>query len=62
MAKDKAPEAPKYSTQELMANAGALFGCRPEVLAGALHGLGKAELTVEQAKARIDKFLKRRTS
>lgn len=53
---------PKYPKDELMANAEALFGVKPEVVAGALHGNDKAEFTVDEMRKLIDSFLKRRVS
>lgn len=50
----------KYPRGELQANAGALFGVRPEVVAGALHGNNKAKFTLDEMRKLIDSFLKRR--
>lgn len=52
--------APRYSKEELLANAEALFGVKPEVVAGALHGNTQAEFTVDEMRKLIDSFLKRR--
>lgn len=62
--KDRVSESPtpKYPRNELLANAKALFNCKPEVIAGALHGNDKAEFTVEEMRKMIDNFLKRRVS
>lgn len=62
--KDRVSEspAPKYPREELLGNAEALFNCRPEVIAGALHGNDKAEFTVQEMQKMIDDFLKRRVS
>lgn len=53
---------PRYSKDELLANADALFGVRPEVVAGALHGNAQTEFTVDEMRKLIDSFLKRRVS
>lgn len=58
--KKNAPSAKKYSVNELAQNAQALFGVKPEVLAGALHGVVQKELAVDEAKRLIEQFLKRR--
>ncbi|MCL6460242.1 MAG: hypothetical protein K6T85_19815 [Gorillibacterium sp.] len=49
-----------YPITELSANAEVLFSVRPEVLAGAVYGLKKVELTVEEAKVMIDQFLEKK--
>ena len=60
MAEKKAVQTPRYSREELLANAEALFSVKPEVLAGALHGNERKELTIEEAKQLVDQFLKRK--
>ncbi|GIO33257.1 hypothetical protein J2TS6_43980 [Paenibacillus albilobatus] len=50
----------KYPIDELSAHAEALFNVRPEVLAGALHGVNQSELTIDEAKKAVDQFLKRK--
>lgn len=50
----------KYPRQELIDNAQAVFGVKPEVIAGALHGYDQAEFTVDEMRKLIDSFLKRR--
>lgn len=55
----KAPAATKYPREELLANAEALFGCKPEVVAGALHGNNQQEFAVDELRKLIDDFLKR---
>ena len=62
MAEKKAVQTPRYSQEELLANAEALFGVRPEVVAGALHGEEQNELTVDEVRRRIDQFLKRKVN
>ncbi|NPV30496.1 MAG: hypothetical protein HPY58_12780 [Firmicutes bacterium] len=54
--------APKYPREELLANAEALFGVKPEVVTGALHGNAQTEFTVDEMRKLIDSFLKRRVS
>ncbi|MDI3329102.1 MAG: hypothetical protein QJR06_11165 [Alicyclobacillaceae bacterium] len=53
------PTATKYPREELLANAEALFGCKPEAVAGALHGNSGTEFTVSEVKSLVDAFLKR---
>lgn len=64
MAEKEQPAAqlvkPSVPVQELLAHAGALFSCGPEVLEGALYGSDKTELTVDQARSLIDEFLGRK--
>lgn len=57
-----AVNAPKYSREELMAYAEALFLTKPEVLAGALHTSRKEEWTVDEAHALVKQFLNRKVS
>jgi hypothetical protein len=52
--------APRYCREELAANAGVLFGVKPEVVAGALHEAQEEELTIEETRKRIDGFRIRR--
>ncbi|OKP91326.1 hypothetical protein [Paenibacillus sp. P32E] len=54
------PVKPSVPIQELLANAGALFSCGPEVLEGALYGSNKTELTVDEAQTLIDGFLRKK--
>lgn len=54
---DKKQSPAKYPRQELFAQAPAVFGVNPEVLAGALYGNNVAELSVDEAKDAIKKFL-----
>ncbi|AYO30805.1 hypothetical protein D2962_09455 [Biomaibacter acetigenes] len=61
MADKKTAEVqPKYSREELLENAEALFNCKPEVIAGALHGNKQREFTVDEMKKLINDFLKRK--
>lgn len=52
--------APKYPREELLANAEVLFGVKPEVMAGALHGNDQTEFTVDEMRKLVEQFLKRR--
>lgn len=58
--KKTTPSVPKYSVDELAHNVQALFGVKPEVFYGALHGIEQKELTVDEARRLIEQFLKRR--
>jgi hypothetical protein len=50
----------KYSREELIGQCETLFGVKPEVVHGALHGNDQKELTVSEMKALIDSFLNRK--
>jgi len=50
----------KYPREEFMANAEAIFGVKPEVVAGALYGQVQDEFTVDEMRKLIEQFLKRR--
>ena len=52
----------KYPRDELIANAKAIFGVMPEVVAGALHGNDARDLTITEVKKAIEKFQKRKVS
>lgn len=54
------PVETKYSRQELIANAKAIFSVMPEVVAGALHGNDAQELTLTEVKEAIKSFLERK--
>lgn len=54
--------AQKYSREEILSHAEALFGVKPEVVDGALHGNAQTEFTVDEVRKLIDSFLKRRVS
>lgn len=57
--KEKETEvASKYSKRELIAAAKTLFKVKPEIMAGALYGADE-QLTVEEAKTRLEKFRKK---
>lgn len=62
MAEKKAVQSPRYSREELLANAEALFSVKPEVLAGALHGIEQTDFSIDEIKSIIDKFLKRKVN
>lgn len=53
-------EQDKYPKEELLANAGALFGVKREVLLAAMSGDRRTELTVDEAKTLIKDFMKRK--
>jgi len=53
------PQEDKYPRAELMANSMAIFGVKPEVVAGALYGNGAEELTVAEVQEAIYNFLTR---
>lgn len=55
------PIIPRYPIKELSAHAEALFSVRPEVLAGALHGI-RSELTIDEVQRAIDQFLRRKVN
>lgn len=56
--KPKPEESSKYEKRELIAAAKNVFGVKPEIMAGALYGVTEP-ITVEDAKARLDKFRKK---
>lgn len=62
MAKEKMPQndeqATVYSKDELIAAAKAVFMTKPEIMAGALHGVNEL-LTKEAAVAKLAEFLER---
>jgi len=58
----KAKVEQTYPRAELMANAQAIFGVAPEVLAGALHGNNAQDLTISEVKKVVKEFLGRRVS
>ncbi|MFZ5688675.1 MAG: hypothetical protein ACOY9Y_10970 [Bacillota bacterium] len=49
----------KYPRQELIDNAQAVFGVKPEVVIGALHGNNAQELTVSEVKRAVKLFLEK---
>lgn len=53
-------EESKYEREELIANAEALFSCKKEVIAGALHGIKQEKFTIAEMKKIIDDFLNRK--
>lgn len=52
----------KYPRDELIANAMAIFGVKPEVVAGALHDNKARELTIAEVKEAVKKFRARKVS
>ena len=53
----EALEDEKFSVERLIAESADFFGHPPHVAAGAFHD-GKQNYTLDEAKARVDKFLK----
>lgn len=49
----------KYGREELVRNAEALFGVKPEAVDGALHGIRNTELTLDEARSFVAKFMNR---
>ena len=62
MAKKSVAGADKYGREQLADNAEALFGVKPEVVAGALHGVRAAELTLDEARSFVSQFMKRKVN
>ncbi|MBN2981955.1 MULTISPECIES: hypothetical protein [Cohnella] len=58
--KKSAAPAAQYGREELAESSAGLFGVPGEVLAGALHGVGKERLSVAEAKRYINQFLDRK--
>lgn len=58
--KSKANVKPKYSREELMQNAKALFDRKPEVVVGALSSSDETEFTIDEVKKKINEFTKRK--
>lgn len=50
--------APRYTLDELKEKAEQLFSVKEEVLAGAFYGSGQTVCSVEEAKAKINEFMK----
>ena len=50
----------RYPKSMLIENAKAIFGVKPEVVIGALHGNVKEELTKTEVKEAINKFLNKK--
>lgn len=53
-------EQGKYSREELQANVEALFGVKKEVLVAAMSQDKRTEYSVDEAKALIKNFMKRK--
>ncbi|PYI52543.1 hypothetical protein [Paenibacillus flagellatus] len=53
-------DSPAYTREELLANAEALFGVKPEVLTGALYGCEEQPLTIQQTERMIRQFQQRK--
>jgi hypothetical protein len=50
----------KYPRGEFIKNAQGLFGVKPEVVVGALHGDPAPELTKAEVQKAVNRFLRRR--
>lgn len=50
----------RYPREELIAQAEAIFGVKPEVVIGALHGNTALELSLSEVRAALEAFRKRR--
>jgi hypothetical protein len=50
----------RYSRDDYMQNAQALFQVNPEIVAGAFHQVENDQLTIDDAKRLVDQFLKRK--
>ncbi|MCD9020499.1 hypothetical protein [Cohnella silvisoli] len=50
----------KYSRDELVQNAQALFSVNSEAAAGALHGTIQDQFTIDEAKRLVGHFMKRK--
>ncbi|MCX4271629.1 hypothetical protein [uncultured Acetatifactor sp.] len=57
--KPKAEKESVYPVGDLAANARKIFGTRQECVSAALRAAGKTECTVSEAKAIVEKFLKK---
>jgi hypothetical protein len=49
----------EYDKEVLIDNAKKIFGVNSEILAGALSGVSKGRLTLNEAKSYLEKFLKK---
>jgi len=60
--KPEVAEAPKYPLGELLAQSKEIFGVKPEVVVGAVHGVDVTDnkFTVDEVKGLIETFLKRK--
>lgn len=57
MADEKSKEATTYSRDRLVAEANEFLGYPPHVVAGALHDVRKQNLTVDETKNLVNKWL-----
>lgn len=55
---EKKETASTFPVADLLAVAKSRFGVKPEIMAGALHGV-TTEITLADAKAKLEVFLKR---
>ncbi|PIH59525.1 hypothetical protein [Paenibacillus sp. LK1] len=56
--KNNKQAAPQYTQAELMNHAEALFAVKAEVLYGALYEAAQETFSIEEAKERINQFMK----
>ncbi|NSW90214.1 MAG: oligoribonuclease [Firmicutes bacterium] len=56
---NKEQPASVYNKDELIAAAEIVFGVKPEVVAAAVKMAGKSEMTKDEAKTAIEKFMKK---
>lgn len=54
------PGSETYSRDQLLQNAEALFGVKPEAVAGALHDVRHTALTLDEARSFVSQFMKRK--
>ena len=57
--KNEKTEEQLISVDRLLAESDAFLGCESYVLAGALHGVRKKNMTVDEAKSLIDEWLQK---
>jgi len=56
----KKQAAPKYSKEELVSHAQALFHCQPEVVVGALSDNSQDDYTIDEVHSLIQQFNQRK--
>lgn len=56
-AEEKAPEAPKFLTGKLREACTELFGVTSSTFDGAFYGCTETEMSIEDARARINRWL-----
>jgi len=58
--KKSSRDSETYSRDQLLHNAQALFGVKPEALAGALRDVRHMALTLDEARGFVSQFMKRK--